>query len=83
MENYSKNLVAVEDLLIAVQVSDGNDIIVIQGEASVDLAEFDLTPEEIKKFSKILRKMNALLAESFQKQFPASSVISEIRSQSS
>ncbi len=83
MENYSKNLVAVEDLLIAVQVSDGNDIVVVQAEATVDLAEFDLTPQEIKKFSKILRKMNAMLAESFQKQFPATSVISEIRSQSS
>ncbi len=82
MENFSKNLVAVEDLLIAVQISDNDDIVVVQAEAIIDLAEFDLTLQEIEKFRKILRRMNASLAESFQKQFPATSVISEIRSKS-
>ena len=79
MEISSQNLVAVEDLLIAVQIIDTDDIVVVQGEATVDLAQFNLTPEEVEKFGKILRVINAKLAESFQKQFPATSVISEIR----
>lgn len=78
MENFSENLVAVEELLIAVQISD-NDIVIIQGEAIVDLAEFNLTNQEVEKFRKIFLKINAKLAESFQEQFPASSVISEIK----
>jgi hypothetical protein len=78
MEISSQNLVAVEDLLIAVQITDTDDVVVVQGEAIVDLAEFNLTPEEVEKFGKILRVINAKLAESFQKQFPATSVISEI-----
>ncbi len=79
MEISSQNLVAVEDLLIAVHITDTNDVVVVQGEAIVDLAEFNLTPKEVEKFGKILRVINAKLAESFQKQFPATSVISEIR----
>ena len=79
METSNKNLIAVEDLLIAIEITDSNKLVVVQGEAVVDLAEFNLTPQEIEKFGKILRIMNAKLAESFQKQFPTTSVISEIR----
>ncbi|MBD2771900.1 hypothetical protein [Iningainema tapete] len=78
MENFSENLVAVEELLIAVQISD-NDIVIIQGEAIVDLAEFNLTYQEVEKFRKIFMKINAKLAESFQEKYPASSVLSEIK----
>ncbi len=80
METTLKNLIAVQDVLIGVQTSEHNDFVLVQGEATIDLDEFDLRPQEIEKFGKILKKMNAKLAESFQKQFPATSVISEIRS---
>jgi len=77
-----KNLVAVEDLLMAVEISGTDEIVIVQGEAVVDLAEYDLTPQELAKFRQIFQRLNAKLAESFQKQFPASSVVSEIRSKS-
>ncbi|NMG18209.1 hypothetical protein [Brasilonema bromeliae] len=82
MKNSPQDLVAVEDLLIAVQITDTDDIVIVQGEAIVDLAEFNLTPQEVDKFEKILKTINGRLAESFQKQFPATSVISEIRKKS-
>lgn len=79
MDNSSKDLVAVEEILIAVEVSDLNDVVILQGQAIVDLAEFELTPQETVKFKKIFEKVNAKLAESLYEQFPATSVISEIR----
>jgi 5,10-methenyltetrahydromethanopterin hydrogenase len=82
MENFSEDLVAVEELFLAVQIFDSDTIIVVDGKAIVDLAEFHLTPEEIEKFKKIFRKLNHELSVSLQKHHPASSVISEIRSKS-
>ena len=81
MERYLEKLVAVESLLIAVEISEGDEVVLVDAEAVLDLTEFDLTPQEAEKFNKIFKKMNVSLAESFQKRFPASSVISEIRSQ--
>ena len=80
MQNFSEDLVAVEQLFLAVQISDLNDVVVVDAEAIIDLRDFNLTPEEIDKFKDIFRKLNSKLAASFQKQYPASSVISEIRS---
>ncbi len=80
MQNFSEDLVAVEQLFLAVQISDLNDVVVVDAEAIIDLTEFNLTPEEIDKFKDIFRKLNSKLVASFQKQYPASSVISEIRS---
>ena len=68
-----------KEVLIAVQIIGTDDVVVVQGEATVDLDQFNLTPQEVEKFGKILRVINAKLAESFQTQFPATSVISEIR----
>jgi hypothetical protein len=82
LENSDK-LVAIEDLLIAVQFSNGTEVELVQGEAIIDLSEFNLTPQEVHKFQQILRKLNSELAKSLQKAHPATSVISEIRSQSS
>ena len=81
MERYLEKLVAVESLLIAVEISESDEVVLVDAEAVLDLTEFDLTPQEAEKFNKIFKKMNVSLAESFQKRFPASSVISEIRSQ--
>ena len=83
METSSKNLIAVEDLSIVIEISNSDELIVVQGEAVVDLAKFNLTQQEIEKFDKILRIMSVKLAASFQKQFPTTSVISEIRQKSS
>jgi hypothetical protein len=79
MESKNENLIAVEELLIAIEISNTDELVIVQGEARIDLAEFNLTPQEIEKFDKIFKKMNITLAESFQTQFPAVSVISEIR----
>jgi hypothetical protein len=83
METSRENLIAVEDLLIAIEICDSNELLIVHGEAIIDLAEFNLTPQEIEKFDQILKIMNIRLAESFQNQFPAASVISEIRRKSS
>lgn len=76
------NLVAVEDLLIAVQCPNQDDIQIIQAEAAVNLDKFNLTPQEIYKFQLILKELNSELAKSLEEQHPAVSVISEIRSKS-
>ena len=81
MERYLDKLVAVESLLIAVEISESDEVVLVDAEAVLDLTEFNLTPQEVEKFDKILKKINVSLAESFQKRFPATSVISEIRSQ--
>lgn len=78
MKNHSKDLVVVEEILLAVQILNSDNIAIVDASASLDLDEFDLTPEQIKKFQKIFRKLNHQLAESLQKQHPACSVISEI-----
>lgn len=82
MEDFSKDLIAVEELFIAVEISGTDKIVVIQADAILDLSEFNLTPQKTEKFQNILMKLNGKLADSFQKLFPACSVISEIRSQS-
>ncbi|ACC81819.1 hypothetical protein [Nostoc punctiforme] len=79
MNNVSKDLEALEEIFIAIEVPDLNDVVILQGSAIVDLAEFQLTPQETMKFKKIFEKVNTKLAESLYEQFPASSIISEIR----
>ena len=80
MQNFSEDFVAVEQLFLAVHISDLNDVVVVDAEAIIDLTEFNLTPEEINKIKDIFRKLNSKLVASFQEQYPASSVISEILS---
>ncbi|OKH34389.1 hypothetical protein NIES2101_39085 [Calothrix sp. HK-06] len=78
MKNHSKDLVALEEILLAVQIVNSDNIGIVDVKATLDLDEFDLTPEEVDKFQKIFRRLNNKLAESLQKQHPACSVISEI-----
>jgi len=78
----SQNLVAAEELLIAVQCSNQSDIEIVKAEAYVNLAKFNLTPQEVQKFQLILKELNAKLAESLQQRCPAVSVFSEVRSKS-
>lgn len=79
MENYSKNLIAVVEMLLAVQVPNSEDLVIVEANGVLDLADFNLNPIEIEKFQRIIRKLNFHLAVSLQEQHPASSVISEIR----
>ncbi|RCJ26171.1 hypothetical protein A6770_26525 [Nostoc minutum NIES-26] len=79
MDKSSKDVEAVEEIFIAIEVSELNNVVILQGSAIVDLAEFQLTPQETMKFKRIFEKVNTKLAESLYEQFPATSIISEIR----
>ena len=61
MEPASK-LAVVENLLIAVRLSNRSAVEVVEAEAKVDLAEFELTQEEVDKFRTIIKKLNDSLA---------------------
>jgi len=65
MDTSSNNLMAVEDLLIAIHIAETNEIVIVKGEATVDLAKYNLTPQEVEKFNSILKRINFKLAESF------------------
>jgi hypothetical protein len=75
----SNNLAVVENLMIAVRFSNRTTVEVIEAEAKVDLAEFDLTPQEVQKLGTILRRLNDELAESLQKRCSAVSIISALQ----
>jgi hypothetical protein len=75
----SNNLLVVENLLIAIRYSNRSAVEVLQAEAKVDLAEFDLTDREIQKLGMIIKKLNYAVAESLQKSCSAVSIVSELR----
>jgi hypothetical protein len=62
-----------------VRFSNRSAVEVVEAEAKVDLAEFDLTQQEIDKFRTIIKKLNDSLAESLQKRCSAVSIVSELR----
>ncbi|MBZ8179461.1 hypothetical protein [Oscillatoria salina] len=82
MNPQKNDLAIVEDLVIAVKLTHPGEVEIVEASAAVDLAEFDLTPEELKKLKAIFQKLNNRLYESLQKTCPAVSVISEIRNNS-
>jgi hypothetical protein len=75
----ASKLAVVENLLIAVRFSNRSAVEVVEAEAKVDLAEFDLTQQEIDKFRTIIKKLNDSLVESLQKRCSAVSIVSELR----
>ncbi len=79
MENTS-NFAVVENLMLAVRFSNRVSVEIVEAEAKVDLAEFELTPQELEKLGIIIKKLNNALAESLQKRCSAVSIISELRS---
>jgi hypothetical protein len=75
----SSKLAVVENLMLAVRFSNRVAVEVVEAEAKVDLSEFDLTPQELEKFSTIIKRLNNAMAESLQKSCSAVSIISELR----
>lgn len=65
--------------MLAVRLSNRAAVEVVEAEAKVNLAEFDLTPEELEKFSTIIKRLNDAMAESLQKRCSAVSIVSELR----
>jgi hypothetical protein len=63
----SENLFAVEDILISVDVLSSRNVRLVTAKAVVDLAEFQLTEEEIKKFDTILQIIGSRLLEDLEK----------------
>ncbi|HEY9666314.1 MAG TPA: hypothetical protein V6C91_05885 [Coleofasciculaceae cyanobacterium] len=74
-----ENLAVVESLMLAVRFSNRAAVEVVQAEAKVNLAEFDLTPQELEKLSTIIKRLNEAMAESLQKRCSAVSIVSELR----
>ncbi len=62
----SKNLFAVEDILVSVDVLSSRNVRLVTARAVVDLAEFNLTEEEVKKFDKILQMLGSRLLEDLE-----------------
>lgn len=81
MDN-SNHLTLVENLAIAVRFSNRATVEVVTAEAIVDLAEFELAPQEVKKLKIILQRLNKELAQSLEKHCSAVSLTSEIRPKS-
>ncbi len=77
--NHSNHLTLVENLAIAVRFSNRATVEVVTAEAIVDLAEFELAPQEIQKLTVILQRLNKELAHSLEKHCSAVSLTSEIR----
>lgn len=77
--NNSSHLTLVENLAIAVRFSNRASVEVVTAEATVDLAEFELAPQEVQKLKIILQRLNKQLAQSLEKYCSAVSLTSEIR----
>jgi hypothetical protein len=75
----SDNLAVIEHFLIAVRFSNRAAVEVVQAEAKVDLAEFELTPQEVQKLRAIVKMLNNELAKSLERSCSAVSITSELR----
>jgi hypothetical protein len=76
---HSQNLAVVEDLLVAVECTEAGQTQIVDSRIEIDLAEFDLTPEELKKFSRLLHKINRKVMDALAEVCPAVSISAEIR----
>jgi hypothetical protein len=75
----SNKVAVVENLMLAVRLSNRVSVEIVEAEAKVDLTEFDLTPQELEKLGTIIKRLNNAMAESLQKQCSAVSIVSELR----
>lgn len=73
------NLAVVEDLLVAVECTEAGKPQVVDSQIEVDLAEFELTPAELEKFSGLLHKINRKVMDALAEVCPAVSISAEIR----
>lgn len=77
--NEQKEVVLINDLLLAVPCYEEDVPVVLQATINLDLSEFELTPEEISKFRKIMQQFNYSLSDAFSKSCLAASVTTEIQ----
>lgn len=74
----SDHLALVEEFFFVLSAeSEASDPIFIT--AQVDLTEFALTEDELQKLKRLAQKLELALLADFNQQFPAASVIVEIR----
>ncbi len=74
----SDNLALVEEFFFVLSAeSETSDPIFIT--AQVDLTEFALTEDELQKLKRLAQKLELALLADFNQQFPAASVVVEIR----
>jgi hypothetical protein len=76
----SQKLAVVEDLLVAIECTEAGKTEVIDSRIEIDLAEFDLSPEELQKFSGLLHKLNQKVTDALAEVCPAVSISAQIRS---
>jgi hypothetical protein len=74
------NLAVVEDLLVAIECTEAGKTQVVDSRIEIDLAEFDLNSEELKKFSGLLHRLNQKMTDVLSKVCPAVSISAQIRS---
>lgn len=66
---------------MAVECTEAGKTEVVDFRIEIDLAEFDLTPEELKKFSGFLHKLNQKVTDALSKVCSAVSISAEIQSE--
>lgn len=74
-----KEVVLTNDLLLAVPCYQEDVLVILKATINLDLSEFELTPEEIYKFRKIMQQLNYSLSDAFSKSCLAASVTTEIQ----
>jgi hypothetical protein len=73
-----QNLALVEEFFFVISLTEETEPISITAE--IDLTEFNFSPGDIHKLERLCRKVELALIDAFSQQFPAASVIVEIRS---
>lgn len=69
-----------EDLWVAVECTEAGQTQIVDSRIEIDLTDFDLTPEELEKFSRLLAKINRKVMDALSEVCPAVSISTEIRS---
>ncbi|NJL84758.1 MAG: hypothetical protein HC886_00315 [Leptolyngbyaceae cyanobacterium SM1_1_3] len=79
-DQKTDQLCIVEDLLVAVEPHqhEDQDVVLVSAKACLDLSGYHLSAAELSKLMRILKDLNAQLAESLQRDYPAASVVLEI-----
>jgi hypothetical protein len=73
-----KELVLVNDLLLAVPCYQEDVPVVLEARVNLDLSEFNLTPAEIEKLTKIMQRLTFSLSSAFSETCLAASITTEI-----
>ncbi|MBD2460906.1 hypothetical protein H6G89_07595 [Oscillatoria sp. FACHB-1407] len=74
----SRNLALVEEFFFVISLTEESEPVSIN--AAINLAEFNFSDGEIQKLERLCRRAELALLDAFSQQFPAASVVVEIRS---